>query len=114
MASGPNGPAPEMPVPASSANPIWVCTRISYRRRRAEKLGWNVDLTNEMLVLVVRLWLTHTVPPPDAQAQAAKAMGRKRWDGFLRSLTRNMEQDSRIGADISQDIAARAASDQDD
>jgi predicted transcriptional regulator len=88
--------------------------RLDRMARQYERLGWNVDLTNEMLVLFVRLWLTHTVPPPDAEAQATKAMGRKRWDGFLRSLTRNMEQDSRIGSEISQDIAARAASDQDD
>lgn len=88
--------------------------RLDRMARQYERLGWNVDLTNETLVLFVRLWLTQTLPPPDAEAQAAKAMGRKRWDGFLRSLTRNMERDFRIGSEISHDIAARQALDGED
>lgn len=87
--------------------------RLDRIARLHDQLKWNTDLTNETLMLFIRLWLTHNVPPPDAEAPETKATGRKRWDGFLQSLMRRMEREIRIGSEISRDIAARATPDQD-
>ncbi|GLI98018.1 CopG family transcriptional regulator [Sphingobium sp. BS19] len=87
--------------------------RLDRMARQYDRLAWNVDLTTETLALFVRLWLIHSVPLPDANAPETKAMGRKRWDGFVQSLMRKMERGTRLGAEISQDVAARAAADKD-
>jgi hypothetical protein len=59
--------------------------------RQLDRLEWHVELTNEVIALFVRFWLTSNPPLPDAAMKAAQAMGKKRWQGFVESLSRRME-----------------------
>jgi len=76
--------------------------------RQADRLEWNVDLANEALALFIRFWLTSNAPLPDAALPAAQAMGRERWERFVESLARRMENGPRLGRELSRDVAGRS------
>lgn len=77
--------------------------RIDKLARAVERLEWNLDLSNEAFALFVRFWLTSTAPLPDALQPAAQATGRKRWEGFIESLSRRMEVGPKLADEISHD-----------
>ena len=78
--------------------------RIDKLARGLERLEWNLDLSNEAFALFVRFWLTSTAPLPDTALPAAQATGKKRWDGFVESLSRRMESGSKLADAISRDM----------
>jgi len=78
--------------------------RLDRLNRQADRLTWNVDLTNETLALFIRFWLTTNAPLPDTTMAAAQAMGRERWGRFVESLSRRMEQGPRLATELSQDV----------
>ena len=78
--------------------------RIDKLARGLERLEWNLDLSNEAFALFVRFWLTSTTPLPDTALPAAQASGRKRWEGFVESLSRRMETGSKLADEISRDM----------
>jgi hypothetical protein len=59
-----------------------------------------VELTNEAIGLFVRFWLTSNPPLPDAAMKAAQAMGKKRWHGFVESLSRRMEAGPKLRDEV--------------
>lgn len=77
--------------------------RIDKLARALDRLEWNLDLSNEAFALFVRFWLTSTAPLPDAAMPAAQATGRKRWDGFVDSLSRRMEGGPKLAEELSKD-----------
>ncbi|MDB5577750.1 MAG: CopG protein [Bradyrhizobium sp.] len=77
--------------------------RLDRMIREQDRLAWNVDLTNETLALFIRFWLVTNAPLPDTALAAAQAMGRERWEQFVESLSRRMEQGRRLGREISED-----------
>lgn len=79
--------------------------RIDKLTRGLDRLEWNLDLSNEAFALFVRFWLTSTAPLPDAAMPAAQATGRKRWEGFVDSLSRRMEAGSRLSDELSRDLS---------
>ena len=78
--------------------------RIDKLARGLERLEWNLDLSNEAFALFVRFWLTSTVPLPDTALPAAQATGKKRWEGFVESLSRRMESGSKLADELSRDM----------
>lgn len=86
--------------------------RLDRLSRQADRLAWNLDLGNEAVALFVRFWLTSNAPLPDTAMAAAQAMGRQRYEGFVDALSRRMEVGPRLGAELSQDVAARDSADQ--
>lgn len=85
--------------------------RLDRLGRQADRLEWNVDLANETLALFIRFWLTSNAPLPDTALAAAQAMGRERWERFVESLARRMENGPRLGREVSQDIGDQGAGD---
>ena len=81
-----------------------LARRLDRLTRQAERLEWNIDLSNETLALFIRFWLTNNAPLPDAALPAAQAMGRERWERFVESLARKMEQGPRLSREVSRDI----------
>jgi hypothetical protein len=78
--------------------------RLDRLNRQSDRLAWHVELSNETLALFIRFWLTTNAPLPDTALAAAQAMGRERWERFVESLSRRMEQGPRLAKELSQDI----------
>ena len=78
-----------------------VSRRLDRFSRQLGRLEWRLELATEALALFVRFWLTTTLPLPEAQLAAAQAKGKERWEGFVQSLNRRMEQGPRLGDEIS-------------
>lgn len=79
--------------------------RLDRMTRQADKLAWQVELTNETLALFVRFWLVNNPPLPDAALAAAQAMGKERWERFIETLNRRMEFGPRLRNEISEDVS---------
>lgn len=79
--------------------------RLDRLNRQADRLAWNIDLANETLALFIRFWLTTNAPLPDTALAAAQAMGRERWERFVESLSRRMEQGPRLAKELAEDTA---------
>jgi predicted transcriptional regulator len=81
-----------------------VSRRLDRLTRQADRLEWHVELSNETLALFIRFWLISNAPLPDTALAAAQAMGKERWERFVESLSRRMEQGPRLAGELSQDI----------
>lgn len=68
-----------------------LARRLDRLSRQLDRLEWHVELSNEAFALFVRFWLTSNPPLPDTAMKAAQATGKKRWQGFVDSLSRRME-----------------------
>ncbi|WP_426265285.1 CopG family transcriptional regulator [Sphingomonas sp. PWP1-2] len=84
-----------------------LARRLDRLTRQAERLEWNVELTNETLALFIRFWLTNNAPLPDTALAAAQAMGKERWERFVESLARKMENGPRLSREVSRDVPGR-------
>ena len=81
-----------------------LARRLDRISRQADRLEWNVELTNETLALFIRFWLTNNAPLPDTALAAAQAMGKERWERFVEALSRKMELGTRLSREISRDV----------
>ncbi|MCW6530737.1 CopG family transcriptional regulator [Sphingomonas sp. MMSM20] len=82
-----------------------LARRLDHIGRQLDRLGWNIELSNETLALFVRHWLTSTMPLPDTALKSAQAMGKERWERFVDSLSRRMELGQRLRREISRDLS---------
>ena len=78
--------------------------RLDRLTRQADRIAWHTELSNEALALFVRFWLTSNAPLPDTAMAAAQAMGRERYQGFVKALSRRMELGPKLGAELSVDV----------
>lgn len=78
--------------------------RLDRLTRQADRLEWNVGLSNETLALFIRFWLTNNAPLPDTALPAAQAMGKERWERFVEALARRMEAGPRLSKELSRDV----------
>jgi hypothetical protein len=81
-----------------------ITRRLDRMARLLDRLLWHVDLSNETIALFVRFWLTSTPPSPDAGSKAAQAIGAKRYQSFVGSLTRRMEDGPKLSEELSRDV----------
>lgn len=82
--------------------------RLDRLTRQAERLEWHVGLSNETLALFIRFWLINNAPLPQTALRAAQALGKERWEGFVESLNRRMEEGPRLALELSQDVQKRS------
>lgn len=80
--------------------------RLDRLTRQADRLEWNIGLSNETLALFIRFWLTSNAPLPDSALAAAQAMGKERWERFVEALARRMELGPRLSREVAQDVDA--------
>ncbi|WP_145200216.1 ribbon-helix-helix protein, CopG family [Sphingobium sp. B2] len=84
-----------------------LARRLDRTARTLERLEWNVELGNEALAQFVRFWLITNAPLPDSAMKAAQAMGKERWQRFVETLARRMEQGPRLRSELRDDGDSR-------
>jgi len=66
--------------------------RLDRRSRQIARFERDQRITTETLALFVRFWLTITPPIPTEQQASAQAKGRERFEGFVETLGKRMQQ----------------------
>lgn len=83
--------------------------RLDRLTRQVQRLERDLGVTAETLALFVRFWLSVT-PPLAGEAQAAaQAKGRERYDGFIETLGRRLQQGQSFLREIPDDVAGDGA-----
>ena len=80
--------------------------RLDRLNRQMERLERHTTITNEMLALFIRFWLTHTPPLPDTALPAAQAKGSERFDGFVEALGRRLARGNGFVDDLTREVEA--------
>ena len=78
--------------------------RLDRLNRQTERLERHTAITNEMLALFIRFWLTHTPPLPDTALPAAQAKGSERFDGFVEALGRRLARANTFADDLTREV----------
>jgi hypothetical protein len=86
-----------------------ISRRLDHQTRELDRLAEHIELSNEVVALFVRFWLTTTPPLPDTALAAARASGRDRYRGFIGALGRRMEKGQSLAREIADEIDADAA-----
>ncbi|WP_071795147.1 CopG family transcriptional regulator [Natronohydrobacter thiooxidans] len=66
--------------------------RLDRLSRQVARLERDQRITTETLALFVRFWLTGTPPIPPEDQASAQAKGRERFEGFLETLGKRVQQ----------------------
>lgn len=66
--------------------------RLDRLSRQIARLERDQRITTETLALFVRFWLTITPPIPAEEQASAQAKGRERFEGFVETLGKRMQQ----------------------
>jgi hypothetical protein len=85
-----------------------ISRRLDHQTRELDRLAEHVELSNEVVALFVRFWLTTTPPLPDSALAAAQASGRDRYRGFIAALGRRMEKGQSLAREVSDEIGQAA------
>lgn len=80
--------------------------RLDRLTRQIERLERDQTITLEAIGLFVRAWLTATPPLADSAQAAAQAKGRERYDSFIETLGRRVQQGRSLSKEVLDDIAA--------
>ena len=82
--------------------------RLDRLSRQVERLERDQVITLEALGLFVRAWLTATPPLADSAQAAAQAKGRERYDSFVETLGRRIQQGRSLAKEVLEDLPAPA------
>lgn len=80
--------------------------RLDRLTRAVDRLERDQTVTVEALGLFVRAWLTATPALPPSAQQAAQDKGRERYENFLETLARRVQQGRNLGREVSEDVVA--------
>jgi len=80
--------------------------RLDRLNRQMERLERHAAITNEMLALFIRFWLTHTPPLSDTALPAAQAKGSDRFEGFVEALGRRLTRGNTFADDLTREVEA--------
>ncbi len=80
--------------------------RLDRLTRQVERLERDQTITLEALGLFVRAWLTATPPLADSAQAAAQAKGRERYESFIETLGRRVQQGRSLAKEVVEEIAA--------
>jgi hypothetical protein len=80
---------------------LQLMTRLEKRVRRLQREGL---VMSETLALFVRYSLMVTAPIPESERQAAEALGRKRYEVFIREVAKRITSDKGMIADVIRTI----------
>ena len=88
--------------------------RLDRLSRQVGRLERDMTISVETLALFVHFWLTVTPPLPASQQAAARAQGLKRYEGFIESLGRRLQQGKSLVREISEEIYPESRDDADE
>lgn len=77
--------------------------RLDRLSRQIGRLERDQRITTETLALYVRFWLAITPPVPVEEQAAAQAKGRERFDGFVETLGKRVQQGKRFLDEVVED-----------
>ena len=80
--------------------------RLDRLTRQVERLERDQTITLEALGLFIRAWLTATPPLADSAQAAAQAKGRERYESFVETLGRRVQQGRSLAKEVLDDIAS--------
>lgn len=80
--------------------------RLDRLTRQVERLERDQTITLEALGLFVRAWLTATPPLADSAQAAAQAKGRERYESFVETLGRRIQQGRSLANEVLDDLPA--------
>ena len=88
--------------------------RLDRLTRAVDRLERDQKVTVEALGLFVRAWLTATPALAPSAQQAAQDKGRERYENFLETLARRVQQGRNLAREVSEDVVASRSDDADD
>lgn len=74
--------------------------RLDRLSRQVARLERDQRVTTETLALFVRFWLTVTPPIPPEDQASAQAKGRERFEGFVETLGKRVQQGRGFAEDV--------------
>jgi hypothetical protein len=77
--------------------------RLDRLSRQVERLERDQTIAIEALGLFVRAWLTATPPLADSAQAAAQAKGRERYESFVETLGRRIQQGRSLAKEVLED-----------
>jgi hypothetical protein len=80
--------------------------RLDRLSRQVERLERDQTIALEALGLFVRAWLTATPPLADSAQAAAQAKGRERYESFVGTLGRRIQQGRSLAKEVLDDLPA--------
>jgi len=83
-----------------------VLRRLGGLNRNLGVVARDVAIATETLSLFVRYFLTITPPLPQAEQDAARALGRQRFEVFVAQVGRRLGSDHRLVSEVLESIAA--------
>jgi hypothetical protein len=83
--------------------------RLDRLTRQFEQLQRDQTIAIEALALFVRYSLSITPALPEAQQAAARAQGKERYETFIQSLGRRLQQGKSLARDLHEEVCPSAA-----
>jgi len=80
--------------------------RLDRMTRQYDRLERNLSITTETLALFIRFFLTVTPPLPTTDQDAARALGKERFDYFISQLGRRLAGGKNMIRDVLEEISA--------
>lgn len=80
--------------------------RLDRLTRQYDRLERNLSITTETLALFVRFFLTVTPPLPNTDQDAARALGKERFEYFISQLGRRLAGGKNMVRDVLEEISA--------
>lgn len=81
--------------------------RLDRLTRHFDRLERNLGITTETLALFIRFFLTVTPPLPNTDQDAARALGKERFDYFITQLGRRLAGGKNMISDVLDEITAK-------
>lgn len=78
--------------------------RLDRLTRQVERLERDQTIALEALGLFIRAWLTATPPLADSAQASAQAKGRERYESFIETLGRRVQQGRSLAKEVLDDI----------
>ena len=81
--------------------------RLDRMTRQYDRLERNLLVTTETLALFIRFFLTVTPPLPNADQDAARALGKERFDYFIGQLAQRLAGGKNMIRDVLEEVSAK-------
>jgi hypothetical protein len=81
-----------------------IARRLDRMVRQTERLDLHVTISNKAIAIFVRVWVTNTLPLPEASQPAAQAKARERDERFLDALVRRLARGRTLADEVSTEI----------
>jgi len=81
--------------------------RLDRMTRQYDRLERNLSVTAETLALFIRFFLTVTPPLPNADQDAARALGKERFDYFIGQLAQRLAGGKNMIRDVLEEVSAK-------